>query len=103
MLEDDLLDADIYVDGDVLAKGSNFTSRLAEAKKIIIDANYRNLQYIDDVKSDQDILNVLKGTQNDVLLTDNEQAINAVIEYINGQAGLMNNVSLLPGYLLSWL
>ncbi len=94
MLEDDLLDADIYVDGDVLAKGNNFASRLAEAKKTIIDANYRNLQYIDDVKSDQDIINVLKGTQNDVLLTDNEQAINAVIEYINGQAGLMNNISL---------
>lgn len=36
MLEDDLLDADIYVDGDVLAKGNNFTSRLAEAKRQLL-------------------------------------------------------------------
>ena len=61
MLRDDLIDADIYVLDDVLAKGSNFEARLEQAKKEIIDNSYRNLQYLTSIKSDQDVLDILKG------------------------------------------
>nr|MDF9463093.1 BREX system P-loop protein BrxC [Lactobacillus amylovorus] len=46
MIKYDLIDADIYVLDDVLPKGSNFESRLEQAKKEIIDSNYRNLHYL---------------------------------------------------------
>ena len=94
MIKDDLIDADIYVLDDVLPKGSNFASRLEQAKKEIIDSNYRNLHYLTAVKTDQDILDTLKGKNKDDLFSDDEQAIKEIINYINVQASSMNNVSL---------
>lgn len=94
MIKDDLIDADIYVLDDVLPKGSNFESRLDQAKKEIIDSNYRNLHYLTAVKTDQDILDTLKGKNKDDLFSDDEQAIKEIINYINVQASSMNNVSL---------
>ena len=94
MIKDDLIDADIYVLDDVLPKGSNFESRLDQAKKEIIDSNYRNLHYLTAVKTDQDILDTLKGKNKNDLFSDDEQAIKEIINYINVQASSMNNVSL---------
>lgn len=94
MIKDDLIDADIYVLDDVLPKGSNFESRLEQAKKEIIDSNYRNLHYLTAVKTDQDILDTLKGKNKNDLFSDDEQAIKEIINYINVQASSMNNVSL---------
>ncbi|MDN6040159.1 MAG: BREX system P-loop protein BrxC, partial [Lactobacillus sp.] len=94
MIKDDLIDADIYVLDDVLPKGSNFESRLEQAKKEIIDNSYRNLHYLTAVKTDQDILDTLKGKNKDDLFSDDEQAIKEIINYINVQASSMNNVSL---------
>src|SRR5699024_757838 len=94
MIKDDLIDADIYVLDDDLTKGSNFESRLDQAKKEIIDSNYRNLHYLTAVKTDQDILDTLKGKNKDDLFSDDEQAIKEIINYINVQASSMNNVSL---------
>ena len=94
MIKDDLIDADIYVLDDVLPKGSNFASRLEQAKKEIIDSNYRNLHYLTAVKTDQDILDTLKGKNKNDLFGDDEQAIKEIINYINVQASSMNNVSL---------
>lgn len=94
MIKDDLIDADIYVLDDVLPKGSNFESRLEQAKKEIIDNSYRNLKYLTAVKTDQDILDTLKGKNKDDLFSDDEQAIKEIINYINVQASSMNNVSL---------
>lgn len=93
LLKEGLLDADIYVLGEVLARGSNFKSRLDQAKKEIIDNNYRNLSYLDAVKMDNDIIDLFK--ENKVLLVDddNAQAIEEVVNYISTQAGMMNNVS----------
>ena len=93
-VSDDLIDADIYVLDDVLPKGSNFESRLDQAKKEIIDSNYRNLHYLTAVKTDQDILDTLKGKNKNDLFSDDEQAIKEIINYINVQASSMNNVSL---------
>ena len=94
MIKDDLIDADIYVLDDVLPKGSNFESRLDQAKKEIIDNSYRNLHYLTAIKTDQDILDTLKGKNKDDLFSDDEQAIKEIINYINVQASSMNNVSL---------
>src|SRR5699024_11986015 len=69
-------------------------SRLDQAKKEIIDSNYRNLHYLTAVKTDQDILDTLKGKNKDDLFSDDEQAIKEIINYINVQASSMNNVSL---------
>ena len=46
------------------------------------------------VKTDQDILDTLKGKNKDDLFSDDEQAIKEIINYINVQASSMNNVSL---------
>ena len=94
MIKDDLIDADIYVLDDVLPKGSNFESRLEQAKKEIIDNSYRNLHYLTAIKTDQDILDTLKGKNKGILFSDDEQAIQEIINYINVQASSMNNVSL---------
>lgn len=93
MLRDDLIDADIYVLDDVLAKGSNFEARLEQAKKEIIDNSYRNLQYLTSIKSDQDVLDILKGKSDVTLFKENEHAVDEVVNYIGVQAGSMNNVS----------
>lgn len=93
MLEDDLLDADIYVLGEVLPKGSNFEARLNKAKQEIIDTNYRDLKYLTSVKSDTDIVNLFKGNKEFSLVGENEQAINEVVTHIISQTSSMNNVS----------
>lgn len=46
------------------------------------------------VKTDQDILDTLKGKNKNDLFSDDEQAIKEIINYINVQASSMNNVSL---------
>ena len=71
LLKDGLIDADIYVLDDVLTKGSNFEARLEQAKKEIIDNSYRNLQYLASVKSDQDVLDILKGKSDVTLFKEN--------------------------------
>lgn len=94
MLIDDLVDADIYVLGDVLPKGSNFRSRLEKAEQELIDNNYRQFKYLTSPKSTDDIINLIKGKdKNFNLVKENEQAIQEIIGYITSQAYNMNNVS----------
>lgn len=94
MLIDDLIDADVYVLGDVLPKGSNFRSRLEKAEQELIDNNYRQFKYLTSPKSTDDIINLIKGKDKNIeLVKENEQAIQEVVGYITSQAYSMNNVS----------
>lgn len=93
LLTDGLIDADIYVLGDVLPKGTSFDSRFNNAKNELISNSYRNLSYLTSVKNEDDITNVLKGKNEITLVNENEQAISEVTNYISTQTGMMNNIS----------
>ena len=92
LLKEGLIEADVYVLGEVLERGSNFKSRLDQAKKDVIDNNYRNLSYLTVVKTDNDITELFKDNKV-TLVDDNIQAIEEVVNYIGTQAGMMNNIS----------
>lgn len=93
ILKNELIDADIYVLDSVLPHGNSFEARLEEAKKQLINNSYRDLSYITAVKSEQDVLDILKGKTEVNLVNDDEQAIKEIINYIGVQAANMNNVS----------
>lgn len=95
-IEKDLQDADIYVLDNVLSGGSNFKTRLADAKKQLIDDLYRNLNYIDTFKSNDDLFDLLAG-KNQAGILDNEeniQAINALLKYVDLQNNQIKDISL---------
>lgn len=79
-----LQDADIYVLGEKLAASQkDFFTQLAQAQEQLVGEVYRNLSYIDTVKQDKDIVALFKGEPELVVTDENQQAAQAVLDYIN--------------------
>ncbi|WP_125583865.1 BREX system P-loop protein BrxC [Levilactobacillus cerevisiae] len=78
-----LQQANIYVQGDRIDAGKkDFFTSLAQAEEQLIDEIYRNLSYIDVVKQDSDVVALFKDTDELVKTTENERALQAVLERI---------------------
>lgn len=92
-IKEDLIDANIYVMGNVLPSGNSFQARLADAKKQLIDNNYRYLHYIDSLKSEDDVVEVLSGKQTESLAPENTQAIESVIGFVKTNTSRMQSLS----------
>ncbi|AVK61135.1 BREX system P-loop protein BrxC [Lactobacillus sp. CBA3605] len=83
-LEAALEDADIYVGDERLeANSKSFEKRLSMAQVHLIDEVYRNLSFIDVVKSETDIVKLFKSDFELVDTDENKQAIQAVLDRIN--------------------
>jgi len=83
-LLDVLQQANIYVQGDRIDAGKkDFFTSLAQAEEQLIDEIYRNLSYINVVKQESDVVALFKATNELVKTSENEQALQAVLERIN--------------------
>ncbi|AKP64723.1 hypothetical protein FC99_GL001758 [Levilactobacillus koreensis JCM 16448] len=83
-LLDVLQQANIYVQGDRIDAGKkDFFTSLAQAEEQLIDEIYRNLSYINVVKQESDVVALFKDTNELVKTSENEQALQAVLERIN--------------------
>ncbi|WP_087716717.1 BREX system P-loop protein BrxC [Levilactobacillus brevis] len=83
-LLDVLQEAKIYVLGDIIEAGKkDFHVNLAQAQERLIDEIYRNLSYIDVVMQDSDVVALFKDTDELVKTSENERAIQAVLERIS--------------------
>lgn len=83
-LLDVLQQANIYVQGDRLDAGKkDFFTSLGQAEEQLIDEIYRNLSYIDVVKQESDVVALFKDSSELVKTTENERALQAVLERIS--------------------
>lgn len=87
ILRNDLKDGEVYCLGEKLEDSSNINTRLETAYGKVIATTYRNLVYLTAYKSEADVLELLKNSSDDQLVKDNEQAIKAVITYLNRANG----------------
>jgi len=78
-----LQQANIYVQGERIDAGKkDFFTSLAQAEEQLIDEIYRNLSYIDVVKQESDVVGLFKDTNELVKTSENERALQAVIDRI---------------------
>lgn len=85
--------AQIYVGGSPISSNRDFSARLEEAEKALIDNNYRSLDYIDAAKSDHDITQLL-GDNGLVRTSENARAVEAVFEWLQRQLKGTQHVTL---------
>lgn len=71
----------IFVSGSPILSNRDFKMRLEEAKKTLIDNNYRCLDYIDAAKSDYDITQLF-GDSGMVSTSENVHAVEAVFDWL---------------------
>lgn len=76
--------AQIYVAGAPIGNNRDFSSRLEEAEKELVDNNYRYLDYIDAAKSEHDITQTL-ADDGLVKTTENGRAAQAVMDWLQLQ------------------
>lgn len=76
--------AQIYVSGSPISSNRDFSARLEEAEKALIDNNYRSLDYIDAAKSDHDITQLF-GDSGMVRTSENARAVEAVFDWLQRQ------------------
>lgn len=82
-LQNDVNGATIYVMNDVLDDNTDIMARLKKAYQEVIDTNYRYLTYLTHIESSNDIQQLLKnGHDQNELLNDNPQAVQAVVDYL---------------------
>ena len=93
-LKEVLQQANIYVQGDRIDAGKkDFFTSLDQAEEQLIDEIYRNLSYIDVVKEENDVVALFKDTNELVKTTENERALQAVLERINREYAGHNKIS----------
>ncbi|MFT8813548.1 BREX system P-loop protein BrxC [Oenococcus sp.] len=84
----------IYIDGKVIEGNGDLSTRLAEAEKKTVDNAYRNLEYINAAKSENDIFTLLKDDDAINLETDeNSQALESVDQYIQKSTVVVDHTS----------
>lgn len=88
-----LENARIFVAGAPISSNRDFSARLEEAEKALIDNNYRSLDYIDAAKSDHDITQLF-GDNGFVQTSENARAAEAVFDWLQRQLKGTQHVTL---------
>lgn len=75
-------DADVYVGGRKIESEASFKNRLDAAMKLLIDNNYRKLDYINAAKSEKDIQDLFDPDRLSIDEGDNRQALDALTDWL---------------------